>query len=172
MTEPVERPTMPAADHPADHHDPMLAIRPRPAATDILPVVPNLLATFAGFLLLAAAPWAYIFAMDALGAEIDVKDEVATMLVLTGLGEISRNAALGALFFAVVIAILQAWRHRRPFPASWPALLAFPVLLALLVPDSLMRGGGWLSAIAASLAIAIAFIGQWGMLVALRALSE
>jgi hypothetical protein len=172
MAESVERPVPTATGDPAPDHDPLLAARPRPAATDVVPIVPNLLAAFAGFLLLNAAPWVYVFAMDAVGAEIDVHDEVADMFVLTNVRETAGRAVLGALFFAIVIAILQVWQHRRPFPARWPIFLAYPVLLVLIVPESLVLGGTLMSGIVGSLAIAVAFAGQWGMFVALRAISD
>src|SRR5437660_1734202 len=74
----------------------------------------------------------------------------------------------GALLFLVIGIILQAWQARRPFAARRPALLAFPIAWALIVPETLLRGGSLLAGAVVATAVALAFAVQWGALFLLR----
>jgi hypothetical protein len=168
MADRLEPASPPAAGAPASDRDPFAIDRPRPAALDVVPIGPNLLATLAGFVFLMAAPWINFQVLSVLSGEAIVEDELAASFVLMNLQETLQAAAVGALLFLVVGAILQAWHYQRPYPWRRPMWFAFPVVFALLLPESLLKGGWVLPATAISFVIALAFGVHWGMLILLR----
>jgi hypothetical protein len=168
MADRVEPPNPPAAGAPASDRDPMTIERPRPAALDVVPIGPNLLATLAGFVFLMAAPWVNFQVLSILSADWILEDELAASFVLMNLQDTFVTAVVGALLFLVVGAILQTWQYQRPFPSRWPVLLAFPIVFALILPEPLVKGGSLLPGAAIGFVIALAFGVHWGMLVLLR----
>jgi hypothetical protein len=168
MADRVEPANPPAAGAPASDRDPFAIGRPRPAALDVVPIGPNLLATLAGFVFLMAAPWINFQVLSALSGEAIVADELAASFLLMSLHETFLTAVTGALLFLVIGAILQAWHYQRPYPWRRPMWLAFPIVFALLLPESLVKGSWVLPAAAISFVIALAFGVHWGMLILLR----
>jgi hypothetical protein len=168
MADRVEPANPPAVEVPASDRDLFPIDRQVPSVLDVVPIGPNLLATLAGFVFLMAAPWINFQVLSILSGEAIVEDELAASFVLMSLQKTFQAAAVGALLFLVVGAILQAWHYQRPFPWRRPMWLAFPIVFALLLPESLLKGGWVLPAAAISFVIALAFGVHWGMLILLR----
>ena len=133
-----------------------------------VPIVPNLLATLAGFIALLAAPWICLQIHQAILEDAIVDDQGAGMFVMLDLGESVIIAAGGSVLFLVVGIILQVWQYHRPFSSGWPVVLAFPIALGLLLPEALLRGGRYLTGAIVGAAIAVAFGLHWVSLVILR----
>jgi hypothetical protein len=144
------------------------ADEPAVKACYVVPIVPNLLATFAGFLALMIAPWICLQIHLAILEDAIEDDRVAALFVLASLEETAVIAVLGSLLFLVVGIILQAWQYHRPFPSRWPALLAFPIAMGLLMPEALLRGGSAVSGAVIGAALAVAFGVHWVSVVILR----
>jgi hypothetical protein len=165
----MAHPSGPADPKPAD--DPridagrLLGDQPPLSASEIVPIGPNLFATFASFVALLAAPWISQQILLGLWDDAIGEDPVATLFVLANLEESFLIAAAGAAFFLVVGVILQAWWHQRPYSVRWPVVLAFPIALGLIVPESLMRGGSLISGVVVGLAVALVFVVHWRVLV-------
>ena len=138
------------------------------AASEVVPIVPNVFATFASFIALLAAPWIGQQILMGLWEDAIGEDPVATLFVLANLEETFIIAAVGAAFFLVVGVILQAWWHHRPFSLRWPIVLAFPIAVGLIVPESLLRGGSLISGAVVGLAVALVFAVHWRVLVHLN----
>ncbi len=147
--------------------DPLAPARPA-RARDIVPPGPNILATFVGLACLAAAPTICLHTLESLWEDAIGEDRVASYFILAPWEETLFMAVAGALLFLVIGLILQAWQHRRPFESRWPAILAFPIAWALIVPETLLRGGPLVSGAVVASAVALAFAVQWGSLVLLR----
>lgn len=148
---------------------PCPAARPRGSAADVVPIGPNLYATLASFIVLLVLPWPCLYILLAVWAEVIADDPVAGFLILANPLDSLVHAAVGAVLFLIIAAVLQTWNHHRPFPSRIPVLLAFPVAWGLIVPESLANGGSFLSGIILGSAIALAFGVHWG---ALRFLNE
>jgi hypothetical protein len=147
----------------------ILAERRAVSAGDVLPLGPNFVATMVGFLCLMAAPSVCLQVLAALWEEEAIgENHVAALFVVADVEETLVIAAVGAVSFLVVGAILQAWQYQRPFRSRWPVFLAFPIAWGLLVPEAWMRGGSLLSGALVGTAIALAFSIQWATLVYLR----
>jgi hypothetical protein len=147
---------------------PEWADEPIVQSRDVIPIVPNLLATFAGFLALMIAPFICLQIHQAILEDAIEEDRLAGWFVLATLEETAVIAVVGAFLFLVIGIILQAWQYHRPFPSRWPVLLAFPIALGLLMPEALLRGGTMLTGAIVGAALAVAFGIQWGALVILR----
>lgn len=149
--------------------DPSLLLVNRPArATDIVPIGPNLIALIVGFTCLMAAPTVCLHTLESLWDYAIVEDPAGSFLALASWDQFLVHSLAGALLFLVIGLILQAWQHRRPFASRWPALLAFPIAWALIVPETVWRGGTLLSGAVIATAVALVFAVQWGSLVLLR----
>jgi hypothetical protein len=157
-----------AADDLGIDRDPLSTHRPRTSASDVIPIGPNLFATLASFVALSVAPRICLHILDGLWEDAIGEDHVATLFVLANLEETLVIAAVGALFFLVIGIILQAWWHHRPFELRRPILLAFPIAWALIMPESLWRGGSLVSGALIGSAVALAFAVHWEMLVFLN----
>ena len=137
-------------------------------ARDVLPIVPNLLATFVGFLALMAAPWICLHIHQMILEDAIEEDRFAGLFVEATLEQTAVIAVVGAFLFLVIGIILQAWQHHRPFPSAWPVVLAFPIAVGLLMPETLLRGGTALTGAVVGGAIAVAFGVHWLALIFLR----
>lgn len=137
-------------------------------ARDILPFLPNVLATFAGFLALMAAPWICLQIHEMILEDAIVEDRFAGLFVDATLEQTAIVAVVGASLFLVIGIILQAWQYHRPFPSRWPVVLAFPIAVGLIMSETLLRGGTALTGAVVGVAIAAAFGVYWVALVLLR----
>ncbi len=135
---------------------------------DVLPFVPNLLATFAGFLALMAAPFICLQIHQMILEDALEEDRFVGLFVDATLEQTAVIALVGSFLFLVIGIILQAWQHHRPFPSAWPVVLAFPIAVGLLMPETLLRGGTVLTGAVVGGAIAVAFGVHWVALVVLR----
>jgi hypothetical protein len=144
------------------------ATRPTAAAGDIVPIGPNLAAAIVGFVCLAAVPWICLHILVAIWEDAIGVDRVAGLFILADFEQTLIVAAVGALLFLVIGAILQVWQFRHPFPSRRPILLALPIAWGLLMPEALMRGGSLLSGAVVGAAVALAFGIQWAAVVYLR----
>jgi hypothetical protein len=147
---------------------PKWADEPIIQAHHVIPIVPNLLATFAGFLAMLIAPWICVQIHLAILEDAIEEDHFAGLFVLATLEQASLIAALGSLLFLVIGIILQAWQYHRPFPSRWPVMLAFPISLGLLIPEALLRGGSVITGAVVGAVLAAAFGVYWVALVVLR----
>src|SRR5262249_48038010 len=147
--------------------DPVLDDRPA-RAMDIVPIGPNFIAMIVGFAFLTAAPSVCLHTLEALWEDAIGEDRVASLFVMASWEETFAIAAVGASLFLVIGVILQASQHRRPFASRWPALLAFPIAWALIVPETVLRGGSAASGAVVASAVALVFAVQWGSVVILR----
>jgi hypothetical protein len=127
----------------------------------------NFMAAIVSFFCLVIGPWACVETLASLIDLGEVGDWMIQVLP-TGLNETFRVAAGGSLLFLVVGWILQVWQHHRPFATGWPIVLAFPVTWALLLPETLVRGGPVLAWILMGGGIAVAFSIHWLALVTVR----
>jgi hypothetical protein len=137
-------------------------------AGDIVPLGPNLIAAFVGFVGLSAVPWVCLHVLVAIWEDAIGDDQVAGLFILADFERTLVIAVVGALLFLVIGAILQFWQYHHPFPSRRPAFLAFPIAWGLLMPEALMRGGSLLSGAVVGTAIALAFGVQWAAVVYLR----
>jgi hypothetical protein len=144
--------------------DPLLPDRPPVSASEVVPIGANVFATFASFLVLLAAPWICLQILESLWDDAIGEDPVATLFVLANPEETLIIAAVGAAFFLVIGIILQAWWYHRPFSLQWPIILAFPIALGLIVPESLLRGGSLVTGTIVGVAVALAFTVHWRVL--------
>ena len=135
--------------------------RPPTSALDVVPVWPNLFATLTSFVALMTAPWICLHTLEGLWEDAIGEDAVATYFVLANLQETLVIATVGALFFLVIGLILQAWQFQWPFPSRWPIFLAFPIAIGLIVPESLLRGGSFISGVVVGSTVALAFAIHW-----------
>jgi hypothetical protein len=137
-------------------------------ARDILPIAPNLFATFAGFVALMAAPFICLQIHQMILEDAIDEDRIAGLFVEATLEQAAVIAVVGSFLFLVIGIILQAWQYHRPFPSGWPVVLAFPIAVGLLLPETLLRGGMALTGAIVGVAIAAAFGVHWVVLVILR----
>jgi hypothetical protein len=137
-------------------------------ARDVLPLVPNVLATFAGFLALLVAPFICLQIHELILEDAIVEDRIATLFFEATLERSAIIALVGSFLFLVIGIILQAWQYHRPFPSSWPVVLAFPIAVGLIMLETLLRGGSALTGAVVGVAIALAFGVHWVALVLLR----
>lgn len=171
MADRVETGNPPAADLAPIGRDRAPTRAPRPSAADVVPVIPNLLAALASFLVLLLAPF---FALHALaiieehpvGQAINA-DPLTADFLLTGWVDSLSHAAVGSLLFLVISAILQVRAYQRPFAVLWPIVMAWPVAIGLLVPESLLRGGSGIAGSLVAAGVAFAFGVHWWMVVRL-----
>ncbi len=137
-------------------------------ARPFIPLVPNLVGTGAGFLVLLVAPWICSKILERILGDDVVQDKVSIMLIVMSLEENAFIALVGSLLFLAVGMILQVWDHRHPFHLRWAIWLAYPIAIGLVVAETLLRGGTTLSGAILGVAIASAFAVQWITVVALR----
>jgi hypothetical protein len=135
---------------------------------DILPIIPNLLATFAGFLVLLVAPWICLKIHEIILEDASLGDRGSNLFESLELDASAIIAVVGSSLFLVIGIILQAWQYRRPFSSRWPVVLAFPIVMALIVPEALLRGFTFFTGVVGGCAIAVAFGVHWVTLVLLR----
>jgi hypothetical protein len=135
---------------------------------DVLPFVPNVLATFAGFLVLLIAPWICLKIHEIILEDASLGDRGSNLLESLELDASAIIAVVGSSLFLMIGIILQAWQHRRPFSSQWPVVLAFPIVMALIVPEALLRGFTFFTGVVVGAAIAVAFGVHWVALVILR----
>ena len=140
----------------------------RVAVGDVLPIWPNLVATFVGFLCLLATPWICLRVLATVWADAIGEDRVAGLFILATFEETLVIAAVGALLFLVIGAILQGWQYQRPFSSRWPVYLALPIAWGVFVPEALMRGGSLLAGAVVGSMLALSFGAQWATLVYVR----
>lgn len=137
-------------------------------ARPFVPILPNLIATAIGFLVLMTTPWACLKIQEwALEDEI-VSDKVAIWLIGMTWEENAVVALIGALLFLAMGAILQAWEHHRPFQSRWPIWLSFPIVVGMIVAETLVRGGTVFSGGILGLAVTVAFVIHWLVVIGLR----
>lgn len=169
----MPQPTRPSPTAPADlrAHDRGTMPRPGPrpilSVWDVVPVVPNLVATAAGFVALMAAPSLCLMLFEAIWEDAILDDQVASNFLLVTLEESFAGAILGAGVFLLIGAALQVWRHHRPFPAYRPILVVLLLAWALIIPEALARGGSVVSGGIVGAAVALAFAIQWGLAIGL-----
>jgi hypothetical protein len=157
-----------SAGDPGRHPVPKWVDEPIVRARDVVPIVPNLFATFAGFLALMVAPWVCLHIHEMILEDAIVEDRFAGLFIEATLEQTAVIAVVGSFLFLVIGIILQAWQHHRPFPSAWPVVLAFPIAVGLLMPETLLRGGTALTGVVVGVAIAAAFGVHWVALVLLR----
>ncbi len=152
------------AEVPREVWDALAAAQARP----FVPILPNLLAAAVGFLVLMVTPWVCLKIQEwALEDEV-VSDKVAIWLAGMSWEDNAALALIGALVFLALGAILQAWDHYRPVHPRWPVWLAFPVAVAIIVTETLLRGGTVFSGGILGLAVAVAFVIHWLVVIGLR----
>ncbi len=147
---------------------PKWADEPIIQAHHVIPIVPNLLATFAGFLVLLIAPWICLKIHEIILEDASLGDRGSNLFRSLELDASAIIAVVGSSLFLVIGIILQAWQHRRPFSSRWPVVLAFPIVMALIVPEALLRGFTFFTGVVGGAAIAVAFGVHWVALVLLR----
>jgi hypothetical protein len=168
MSDQVDSADSQAAGEPRRDPDQILMQRPGVAVGDVLPLGPNLIATIVGFFCLLATPWICLHVLATIWADAIGDDRVAGLFILATFEDSVNIAAIGALLFLVIGAILQAWQYHRPFSSRWPVYLALPITWGLFVPEALMRGGSLLSGVVVGSMLALSFGIQWATLVYLR----
>ena len=152
------------AEIPREVWEALAAAQARP----FVPILPNLIATAMGFLVLMATPWACLEIQEwALQDEI-VSDKAAIWLAGMTWGDNAVLALIGALLFLAIGTILQAWEHHRPFQSRWPVWLAFPTVVGTIVAETLVRGGTVFSGGILGLTVAVAFVIHWLIVIGLR----
>jgi hypothetical protein len=162
---PVDRTT---AGDPGRGPVPKWVDEPIVRARDVLPIAPNLFATFAGFVALMVAPFICLQIHQIILEDAIDEDRFAGLFIDATLEQAAVIAVVGSFLFLVIGIILQAWQYHRPFPSAWPVVLAFPIAVGLLMPETLLRGGTALTGAIVGLAIAAAFGVHWVALVILR----
>lgn len=157
-----------AHDEPRRGPEPVPAGSAAAAPWDVFPPGPNVLAALVGFVGLMCAPWVCLHILSSVWEDAIGEDQIASRFMWADFEETLVIAVVGTLVFLVIVAILQVWQYHRPFPSGWPIVLAFPIAWALLVPESLLRGGSLLSGAVVGSAIALDFGIHWAALVYLR----
>ncbi len=137
-------------------------------AGDVIPVVPNLVATILSFLFMMVLPWVcYWVAASVIGTE-GLFGDLAAIFMASPLLEEMKMALGTAFLFLVIGLILQFWQHQKPFANWWPVALAFPVFWALLLPEVLVRESSLFAWFLLGVAIPVAFSVHWLSFVAAR----
>ena len=137
-------------------------------AGDVLPFLPNLLATIASFGFMVVVPWLSVLALEWIKARYDLIDDLDSG-VIDFLASISILELFGlALLFLVIGMALQFRQHLRPFASWWPVALAFPVIWILLLPEAWVRGDSVRYWLLVGSGIAVAFAVHWVSLLIAR----
>lgn len=133
-----------------------------------IPLLPNLIATAAGFLSLLAAPWICLKIHEWILEDEIVSDRVSIWLTVMSMEDSAVIAVIGSLLFLAIGAMLQAWDHWRPFSPRWPVWLSFPIAGTTIIPETLLRGGTVLSSSILAVAVAVSFVIHWLTVAGLR----
>jgi hypothetical protein len=146
---------------------PMTApMRPIAAGEERISFGPNLIAMLASFVFLLIAPLvSFPILYGLLG---NGYHQVPPFLPLMVLAAAVVVAVGGSLLFLVVGLILQLWQRHQPFANWWPVVLAIPTAWALLLPQTLARGGSVRFWLILGTGIAVAFSVHWLALVGAR----
>jgi len=152
----------------------LLALSRPPITTsgDVLPVAPNLIATFVSFGSMMIVPWLALRVIDSLISHAVIDDVDPGLLVVFAMSGTLVFALGAALLFLVIGMILQFGQHHKPFASWWPFVLALPVTWALLLPEVLVHGDSVRYWMLVGVAIALAFCVHWLALVITREAME
>jgi hypothetical protein len=149
------------ASAPAPGEFPRLSNPPISTAGDVLPFVPNLIATIFSFGYMVVVPWILLQVTEWIMNRYDVLDKLDPGFLAFVQG-VSIDVALGsALLFLVIGMIFQFWQHHKPFASWWPVALACPLTWGLLLPEALIRGGSLQFWMLLGVVIALAFTVHW-----------
>lgn len=152
------------AEVPREVWEALAAAQARP----FVPILPNLIGAAIGFLVLLAAPWVCLKIQEWVLQDEIVSDKIAIWLAGMSWEDNAVLALIGAVLFLALGAILQAWEHQRPFHSRWPVWLAFPIAVGTIVAETLVRGGTVFSGGVLGLAVAVAFVIHWLIVIGLR----
>ena len=141
-------------------------------AGDVIPAVPNLVATISSFLFMMILPWACYWVTGLVIGEEGLAGDLAAIFMNASLLEDAAIALGTSFLFLVIGVILQFWQHQKPFADRWPVALAFPVFFALLLPEVLFRKSPLFVWILFGATIPLAFSVHWSVLVASREAME
>jgi hypothetical protein len=147
--------------------EPIAASSTRSFATagDVIPLLPNLVATVSTFLFTMILPWACYWLISSVIGEEGLAGDLAAVFMTSSLLE-EAGIALGiALILLVIGMVLQFWQHHRPFANAWPITAAFPVIWLLLLPEFLLRQSALLSWAVFGTALPLVFCVHWMVLV-------
>jgi hypothetical protein len=130
-------------------------------AGDVIPVVPNLVATMSSFLFMLVLPWACYWVTGLVLGEEGLAGDLAAMFMTATLVEDAEIALGTAFLFLVIGLILEFWQHQKPFGDWWPVAMAFPVFWVLLLPEVLVRQSSLFTWILLGTTIPLAFSVHW-----------
>jgi hypothetical protein len=139
---------------------------------DVIPVVPNLVATITSFLFMMVLPWACYWGTAFVIGEEGLMGDLAAMFMTATLLEDAELALGIAFLFLVIGMILQFWQHQKPFADRWPVALAFPAFWVLILPEFLVRQSPVFVWILLGTAIPLAFSVHWLAFVSVREAME
>ncbi len=142
------------------------------SAGDVIPIVPNLVATISTFLFTMALPWGCYWLIASVIGDDGLAGDIASMFMAATLLEDAGIALATALVFLVFGMILQFWQHQKPFGNWWPVVLAFPVFWVILLPEFLLRQSPLVVWIIFGTAIPFVFSVHWWVLVSAREAAE
>ena len=141
-------------------------------AGDVIPILPNLVATIMSFFFMMVVPWACYWSAATVIGDEGLAGDLASMFLTATLRE-EAVIALGVAFVFLVIGMtVQFWQYQKPFSDRWPVALAFPVFWVLLLPEVLFRQSHLFAWVLIGLAIPLAFSVHWRAFVAAREAME
>jgi hypothetical protein len=128
---------------------------------DVIPLVPNLVATITTFLFTMALPWACYWLIASVVGYEGLAGDIAAVFMMATLLEDAGIALGTALVLLVIGMTIQFWQHQRPFANWWPVVLAFPVSWGLLAPELLLRQSPLFVWIICTTAVPLIFSVHW-----------